>query len=201
MRGRGVTRLVAARATGLLAVFSEAGVLAPADVHVAQRLGALAGEDDDRVLLAVALTVRGTRNGSVVLDLADAASTIVPDTDEADDGPVELPWPALDDWVETCAASPLVTGSAGGPPLQMVGARLWLDRYWRQEVQIADDLLRRSLDRPDDIDPAAAPTTWTRCSPTTRRPISDSPSRWPRCRASPSSRAARVPGKPRPWHS
>jgi exodeoxyribonuclease V alpha subunit len=148
-----MTRLTALRASGLLAAFGDAGVLAPADVHVAQRLCALAGEGDDRVLLAAALTVRGTRNGSVVLDLADAADTISPDTDDAEELTVDLPWPELAGWVEACAVSALVTGASGGPPLQMVGSRLWLDRYWRQEVQIADDLLRRSTDRPDDIDP------------------------------------------------
>ena len=146
----------ALRATGLLAEFGEAGVLAPADVHVATRLAALAGETDERVLLAAALTVRGTRQGSVVLDLATAADTIVADTDEADGGePVALPWPAVDGWVPACAASPLVTGSAGGPPLRLVGTRLWLDRYWHQEVQVADDLLRRSDDPPHDVDATA----------------------------------------------
>ena len=149
-----MTRLTALRAHGLLASFSAAGVLAPADVHVAQRLGVLTGESDDRVLLALALTVRGTRHGSVVLDLADAADTIAPDTEDVEELAIELPWPLLDGWVGACAASPLVTGAAGGPPLQMVGSRLWLDRYWHQEVQVAEDLLRRSLERPDDIDPA-----------------------------------------------
>ncbi|SHG95833.1 DNA helicase/exodeoxyribonuclease V, alpha subunit [Jatrophihabitans endophyticus] len=150
-----MTALIPVRADGLLASFAEAGVLAPADVHVAQRLGALVGETDERVLLATALTVRGTRQGSVVLDLADAAEAVAPDSDDAADLDVELPWPAAADWPAACAASPLVTGSAGGPPLHLVGSRLWLDRYWQQEVQVAEDLLRRSADRPHDIDPSA----------------------------------------------
>ena len=80
-------------------------------------------ETDERVLLAVALTVRGTRHGSVVLDLADAADTITrTPTRTTGAGPVELPWPEPADWVAACAASPLVTGAAGGPPLQMVGS-------------------------------------------------------------------------------
>ena len=37
---------IAVRATGLLREFNDAGVLAPADVHVASRLAALAGESD-----------------------------------------------------------------------------------------------------------------------------------------------------------
>ncbi len=157
-----MTPLVAARASGLLADFSAAGVLVPADVHVARRLGALVGETDDRVLLAAALTVRGTRHGSVVLDLSEAPAQIVPDLedadldaggpDPADGGVVELPWPEPEAWVAAVAASPLVTGAAGGPPMQLVGARLWLDRYWSQEVQVADELLHRSADRPRDID-------------------------------------------------
>ncbi len=149
--------LVASRATALLAEFSAAGVLAPADVHVAQRLGRIAGEPDDRVLLAAALTVRGTRLGSVVLDLATAAGSIAPEADDAehtDDLEVELPWPETGGWRTACEASPLVTGTAGAAPLHLDGTRLWLDRYWRQEAAVADDLLRRSADRPTDIDPA-----------------------------------------------
>ena len=46
------------RATGLLAVFNSAGVLEAADVHVARRLGALARESAEPVLLAPALAVR-----------------------------------------------------------------------------------------------------------------------------------------------
>jgi exodeoxyribonuclease V alpha subunit len=152
-----VKDVTAARATGLLRTFNTAGVLTVADVHVAQRLGVLAGESDQRVLLAAALTVRGTRHGSVVLDLTDAASTITPDADLDEDPGLaeELPWPPSAEWISACAGSPLVTGVAGGPPMRMLGSRLWLDRYWRQETQVADDLVGRGLDRPDDLDLAA----------------------------------------------
>ncbi len=145
------TSLAALRAQGLLRDFDAAGVLAVADVQVATRLGALAGEPDDRVLLAVALIVRGTRQGSVVLDLADAAATVTPD-EEAPASPVELPWPAVPDWITACAASPLVAPAPGGSPVRMVGSRLWLERYWRQEAQVAQDLLERSANRPSDLD-------------------------------------------------
>lgn len=150
--------LTALRADGLLKVFGGAGVLTVADVHVASRLAALAGEPDELVLLAVALAVRGTRHGSVVLDLADAAETVTPDADEEADQeapaePVALPWPAVGEWIAACAASPLVMPSPGGPPLRMVGSRMWLARYWHQEALVAHELLRRSADRPTDIDP------------------------------------------------
>jgi exodeoxyribonuclease V alpha subunit len=139
---------LALRATGLLAAYNRAGILTASDVHVAQRLGRLGGESDDAVLLAVALVVRSTRHGSVVLDLATAEATTSSEVDE--DGaegvaPVELEWPT--DWVARCAASPLV-----GRPLRMSGTRLWLARYWDQEEQVAHELRERSAAAPDDLD-------------------------------------------------
>src|ERR671930_1178124 len=53
------------RATGLLREFNDAGVLVASDVHVALRLAALAGENDNAVLLAAALAVRAPRIGHV----------------------------------------------------------------------------------------------------------------------------------------
>jgi len=145
---------LALRATGLLADLNAAGVLSAADVHVAQRLGALVDETDERVLLAAALTVRSTRAGSVVVDLATVADTAVPDVDEAPTDlpvlPVELPWPPVEAWVAVCAASPMT--SSPGAPLRRRGSRLWLARYDAQEQQVVDELRRRTADLPDDLD-------------------------------------------------
>ena len=143
---------LALRAEGLLADFNRAGILTAADVHVATRLGALGGESDEAVLLALALVVRSTRHGSVVLDLDTAEATTSPDEDrdgDRDDGPPDadsvLAWP--ENWQARCAASPLVGG-----PLRMLGPRVWLARYWDQEEQVARELLQRSTELPDDID-------------------------------------------------
>jgi exodeoxyribonuclease V alpha subunit len=124
---------IAMGGTGLLREFNAAGVLAPADVHVARRLAALAGETDETVMLAAALAVRGPRLGHVLVDLATIRDTATVDTDE----PVELtalPWPDVDGWLAAVRASPL----AG--PLRLEGSALYLDRYWREEVQVAADL-------------------------------------------------------------
>jgi exodeoxyribonuclease V alpha subunit len=126
---------LAARATGVLREFNAAGVLAPADVHVAQRLAAIAGEADEAVTLAAALAVRGPRLGHVYVDLATIRDTVTVDAEE----PVDLaalPWP--DDWIEAVARSPLV---GDGRPLRLEGTALYLDRYWREERQVARDLL------------------------------------------------------------
>jgi len=143
---------LALRATGLLRQFNAAGVLSAADVHVAQRVAALGGESDEAVLLALALTVRSTRQGSVVLDLATAEASTSVDIDvdleaegAATPADVPLAWPQ--DWVARCAASSLVGG-----PLRLHGSRMWLSRYWDQESLVADELLTRCDVAPDDLD-------------------------------------------------
>ncbi len=136
------------RASGILRDFNDAGVLAAADVHVARRLGDLAGDDDEVVLLGAALAVRAPRLGHVCTDLAVAPATV--STDAAQ--PVNLqslPWPDTEDWMTRLAASPLVAVGDDGRvdlPLRLVATRLYLDRYWQQERQVADDLLARRRD-------------------------------------------------------
>jgi exodeoxyribonuclease V alpha subunit len=118
--------------TDLLDAFAGAGVLAPADVHVARRLTALAGEDDPRHALAGALAVRGPRLGHVYVDLATVHETTVLEPEAGEDPP----WPAPAAWIERVRASELVGG-----PLHLSGSALYLDRYWREERQIAADLI------------------------------------------------------------
>ncbi len=64
--------------------FSEAEVLDPSDVHVAQRLTALAKETDETVALALALAVRALRNGSLCWTCGRSSMQV---------GVDGLPWP------------------------------------------------------------------------------------------------------------
>jgi exodeoxyribonuclease V alpha subunit len=121
---------VAICASGLLLTFNEAGVLDVSDVHVSYRICALGKEPDERVALAVALLVRGLRGGSVCVDLATIASTV---------GAEEVPWPEPVEWLAAVRASTLVSEP---PVLHLYDDRLlYLDRYWREEKQVCDDLL------------------------------------------------------------
>ncbi|GAA0621353.1 exodeoxyribonuclease V subunit alpha [Sporichthya brevicatena] len=170
----------ARHATGVLGQFNAAGVLAAADVHVAQTLGRLGGETDEAVLLAAALTVRGTRSGSVVLDLASAAETIVPEALEAAGfeagggnadadapDPAALPWPEPAEWIARCAASPLCGGEddPAGPPLRLVGGSMWLDRYFGQERFVAAALLERATAAGPPVDSVRLATALDRLFP------------------------------------
>ncbi|MBV9351233.1 MAG: exodeoxyribonuclease V subunit alpha, partial [Mycobacterium sp.] len=124
-------------AAGLLRTFNEAAVLDVSDVRVAERICALGEEPDKRVALAVALVVRALRGGSVCVDLATIAATV---------GADELPWPEPAEWLGAMQVSTLL----GEPPvLHLYGDRLlYLDRYWREEKQVCDDLLELLVSRP-----------------------------------------------------
>ncbi|HEX8157435.1 MAG TPA: exodeoxyribonuclease V subunit alpha [Solirubrobacteraceae bacterium] len=145
----------ARRAPGLLREFNDAGVLAAADVHVALRLAGLCGEDDESVLLAAALAVRAPRLGHVYVDLATIRDTAAVETDE----PVDLSrlrWPANGPWAQRLAASALMTvGEADDAslrrPFRLVGTWVYLDRYWREERQVAADLLALGDQRADGV--------------------------------------------------
>ena len=139
-------------ASGLLREFNDIGVLAAADVHVAARFAELVGEADEAVVLAAALAVRAPRLGHVYVDLATIGETAAVDSDEPVDLSV-LPWPEPSDWVARVAASPLVSVGEDAPesrPLRLVGPGLYLDRYWREERQVAADL--RALGGAESVD-------------------------------------------------
>ncbi|MGZ4321107.1 MAG: exodeoxyribonuclease V subunit alpha [Solirubrobacteraceae bacterium] len=132
---------------GLGREFNDAGVLASADVHVAARLAAIAGERHESVMLAAALAVRAPRLGHVYVDLASIRDTAAVDTEE----PVDLsalPWPDVGEWIERVAASDLVAAGeaddSAARPLRLVGTWLYLDRYWAEERGVADELLAMS---------------------------------------------------------
>jgi len=126
----------------LLCEFNRAGVLDAADVHVARALGRLAGEDDEQVLLAAALAVRGVRLGHVLVALDDVAQTVATEADAPSD-PAALPWPEPQRWLERVKRSPLTTGEPPRP-LRLEGSALYLRRCHAEEEQVARALRRRA---------------------------------------------------------
>ncbi len=133
---------LAVGAKGLLQTFNEAGVLEVADVRVTERICFLGKETDERVALAVALLVRGLRGGSVCIELATIASDI-----DVDD----VPWPEPADWLRAVQHSPLLD-----QVLHLYDGRLlYLDRYWREEKQVCDDLLALQISKPCGDAPAS----------------------------------------------
>ena len=128
-------RRLARSASGLLATFNVAGVLEAADVHVAARLAAMVGETDETVQLAVALAVRAVRRGSVCVDLAEVVGA-----EGGREAESVLPWPPVEGWLDRVAASAFTTASV----TRVEAGLLYLDRYWREEGQVRDDLVARA---------------------------------------------------------
>ncbi len=161
----------AAAESDLLTTFELAGVLNAADVQVARVVGRLGGETEPAVLLAVALTVRAARCGSVCIDLAEQ-HLINP----------QLPWPEPASWQRAVVNSPVtgrisdqaaVGGAAyrdgEGLPLQFELGLLYLNRYRLQEADLTDDLVRRwALEQPlipPDLLPALLSRLYARPAP------------------------------------
>jgi len=140
------------------------GVLSPLDEHFARTVVRLAGERDDRVLLAVALASRQVAAGHVCLDLpALAREALVDDAGE----PVAPAWPPLADWLAALRRSPCVAADFGvrreaplspdperrftphsrleaeRPLVLDPAGRLYLQRYWQHERDLASGLLAR----------------------------------------------------------
>ncbi|MEX1270880.1 MAG: AAA family ATPase, partial [Acidimicrobiia bacterium] len=129
---------------GLVAEFNAADVVRPADVHAATRLARLLGESDDRVILAAALALRGTRFGHVCVDLETVRETMA--IDGVDDELVAaLPWPGAG-WIETVAASPMTGTGEPDRPLVLEGSLLYTQRMWDYQARSADRLLARAAD-------------------------------------------------------
>jgi exodeoxyribonuclease V alpha subunit len=152
-----------------LEVHVRAGLLAPADVHVASALCRVAGDEHPRVLLAAALAVRAPRLQHVCVDLHDVGR-LVPSDDadpELDLDTLDL-WPDdVDAWQATLAASPAVThvtdphgwhpppSGSQVAPLVLVGHRLYLDRLWRDEVAVAAELRDRATRPIPEVEPSS----------------------------------------------
>lgn len=134
-------------ATGLLGEFNAAGVLAPADVHAARLIADLWNESDEPVQLAIALTVRALRSGSVCLDITRLAEQVIATLEEVPD---DLVWPEPAAWMSAIRVSPVIaadaSGAAAGRPLRLVDDLLYLDRWWRTEEIVRHELDQRSVE-------------------------------------------------------
>lgn len=130
--------------------FREQGVLGSLEVHVVDHLGALVGEADPEVLLALALAARAPGRGHICIDLRDLERFVV----RSDSGEYEaasresLKWPEdTTDWLARIAASRLVR-APDDPPSEhsafvLDGSVLYTERYFSYQVQLAAALRER----------------------------------------------------------
>ena len=135
-------------------MFNQAGILNPADVHTAETVCRIGRDIDERVRLALALTVRALRNGSVCIDLRTVHTTAFDEMEAAIDV-ARCRGPSRTSGSAACQASPLVADGAdqpGGRPLRLAGGLLYLERYWQQEELVRVQLQRRFAAPAPEID-------------------------------------------------
>ncbi len=142
-------------ASGLLADFNDAGLLAPIDVLSAMTIGRIGGEQNPQVLLAAALAVRGTRHGHVCVRLATQHEAVFVDGQTAIDTDL-LAWPAVEGWIAAVAASDIVGSVGDDTPLVLVDDRLYLQRYYSYEESIAGIIDAAVAEGVTPLDPAVA---------------------------------------------
>ncbi len=150
----------------LLGVFNRAGVLAPADVHVARRLGRLGEDSNELVALAAAFAVRAPRLGHVRVNL-QSVRTVAEGKEEDESALDDLPWPEPERWLSQVSASPLVAvgdDDTAVAPLRLIGSALYLDRFWRDERDLAADLLARVASEPLARDGEPLDSRWLRAT-------------------------------------
>jgi len=124
----------------------ELGVLSELDREFAETLGRIAGERDERVLLAAALASSAVQQGHTCAELARIVER--PVLDEAGAAVPGIEYPPVGAWLEALAPSRLVAkgGQSQKQPRPLVlgaGSRVYLARYFEYERRLAEGLLGR----------------------------------------------------------
>jgi exodeoxyribonuclease V alpha subunit len=133
----------------------ELGVLSELDRALAETLGRIADERDERVLLAAALASSAVQNGHTCVELAHVIER--PLYDEAGETVVAVSYPEVGAWLEALRSSRLVAQGAQSEkqPRPLVlgsGSRVYLARYFEYERRLAEALLGRVGSAAGDID-------------------------------------------------
>ncbi|EPH00348.1 exodeoxyribonuclease V, alpha subunit [Propionibacterium sp. oral taxon 192 str. F0372] len=130
-------------ATGLLADFSEAGIIDAAGVHLGRTLARLCGERRPEAMLAAALCVAAQQSGSVCLSIDEQIPIHFPRLTPGS----RLNWPKTSTWLDILSSSPMVSVGAddldAARPLRLVGPLLYLERAWVAESMMTKVLTER----------------------------------------------------------
>ena len=118
------------------------GALSELDLHFAAAMARLAGERDERVLLATALVSRNVQAGHVCLDLPRLCRD--ERMLETEEGPRAIAWPEVESWLAALRTSALNGDERAVTPLYLDReGRLYLRRYFEHERSLAAEIGKR----------------------------------------------------------
>ena len=121
------------------------------DRHFARFLGRLSGEDGPELILAAALTSRRCADGAVCVDLDRVARDGIFISDDA--GIEPIPCPDLETWIARLRSAPVVGRPGEFRPLILdENHRLYLQRYWKYEQDLAANIRSRAAATPENVD-------------------------------------------------
>jgi exodeoxyribonuclease V alpha subunit len=122
---------------GLVDDFFEAGVLNNLEVAFARMLERCTNCEDDIALLMSALACRAPRVGDICIDVENIDRTVMPETDR------NLAWPPVEERVRAVKSAPFISANDDGKelPLRLEDNRLYLYRYYKDEVHLAQRVL------------------------------------------------------------
>ncbi len=114
------------------------------DLHFAALVSHLAERSSDDLQVAAALASQACSEGHVCLQLAEWSARSV----TGDSGDTLYRFPSLDTWTESLRDSGVVGSPGDQAPLILDHqGRLYLQRYWRYERLLGDELLRLAADQ------------------------------------------------------
>jgi len=120
------------------------------DRHFARFMERLCGGPNCEVLLAAALASRNRGLGNICLNLPAVAGSEFSNARAGAGSPLRLP--TLDDWVAALRKSPVVGKPSEFKPLILDASnRLYLQRYWRYEDDLAKTILHRAEQKVEGI--------------------------------------------------
>jgi len=122
---------------GLVDDFFEAGVLNNLEVAFARMLERCTNCEDHIALLMSALACRAPRVGDICIDVENIDRTVMAETDR------NLAWPPVEERVRAVKSAPFISAYDDGKelPLRLEDNRLYLYRYYKDEVQLAQRVL------------------------------------------------------------
>lgn len=113
--------------------------IASIDIHFGNYISGNVGGGGEGVFLAAMLASKVTRGGSVCLNLREWAGR-----DVAIAGDEGYRCPELQQWLEELSGCPAIGTGRGSTPLVLDSGRLYLQRYWEYEDDIAEFIISRS---------------------------------------------------------